>query len=351
LGRFASVWLAVGLVLLPGQVRAQGFRDNPLYGTARGPLEIRNPRTYNLLFLQFMPQTPDVLKEGASVHGLKLDVINNMLMPRPSNRVTVIEDHEVQRLAYTWRRGLGRGMEVSIRAPLLYRNGGVLDEMINAWHAFFHTKTSIDNRRLRENVRPYASVIALADASGAQFTSQGNALGLGDVSATLKRELLRPSHRAGLAARIGLKLPTGNAGRILGSGAADLGLAMDGRYSLGRDFIAYGGLGGVAMGRAAVVPGAERAMMQWYGAVEYRANGRDSYLWQIDANTRPVRTGHAFADRTHVSASFGIRRVLDRRLVLEASFTENGDFHDYRLPALSSVGPDFTASLGVTWHP
>jgi hypothetical protein len=150
---------------------------------------------------------------------------------------------------------------------------------------------------------------------------------------------------------MGLKLPTGNPGLLLGSGGADLGLCMDARYSLGRNIVLFGSAGGILMSRATRVPDSQRGLAQFLFAVEYRPNNRDSFIWQIDGSGAAVRTGNRFADRAHVIGTFGYKRVLDRHLVLSLSFSENGDYQNYTTPILGQVGPDFTASMGLEWHP
>ena len=92
-------------------------------------------------------------------------------------------------------------------------------------------------------------------------------------------------------------------------------------------------------------------MLQTLLGLEYRANNRDSFIIQIDGNNQTVRTGNRFADGSEVTASFGMKRVLDRHLVGFASFSEAGHIHNFTLPAFSNIGPAFTVSLGVSWLP
>ncbi len=70
----------------------------------------------------------------------------------------------------------------------------------------------------------------------------------------------------------------------------------------------------------------------------------------MDGNTRVVRTGNRFADGWQSTATFGYHRVLDRHHLLTLSFSENGDIHNYTLPAFSNIGPDFSVSAGVQWR-
>ena len=298
--------MAACALLLPGAGRAQGTGDNPQYGKPRGPLSIRDSRPYNLLFLQFMPESGDVLPARANAYGLQLDVINNLLIPAPdrlangTNGAVIREDNEYQRLAFAWRRGLGKQTELAVYAPLVWRNGGLLDGILSGYHRLVGLPgNSIDDPNGRDFGRKYQSVLQIVDASGQTRVNQGNAFGVGEINITLKRGLTPQTARASLAARLGVKIPVGNPTLLLGSGAFDVGLSLDARYSLGRDIIVYANVGGVLMGRAeshvrALNPAAN--MAQTLAALEYRANNRDSFVLQLDGNTRAVRTGNRLAD-------------------------------------------------------
>ena len=62
--------------IFAGRAGAQA-NENPLYLSPRGPIPIRNMRPYNLLFLQFLPDSGDALAAGkaASASNLTLRTI------------------------------------------------------------------------------------------------------------------------------------------------------------------------------------------------------------------------------------------------------------------------------------
>src|SRR5690349_2412644 len=88
------ILLIILFILLKNASSAQGVTENPAYREARGPLSIRNMRPYNLLFLQFTPESGDVLNPGGARYGLQLDVSNNLLVPDSFGQARVIEDNE-----------------------------------------------------------------------------------------------------------------------------------------------------------------------------------------------------------------------------------------------------------------
>jgi hypothetical protein len=290
-----------------------------------------------------MPEIPDTIGPGVSRYGWQLDVVNNLLLDTPAPGATVVEDAEVQRALPHWRHGIGGRSEAAIYLPIQWRNGGFTDELIRLWHRLFGMPNPA--------VPSYRSLIRARDPSGRALVDVGSAFGPGDLSLTWKHEVVPRTSRANLAIRAGLKLPTGNPGMLLGSGAADAGVSLDSRYNVGCDIILYANLGQVWMGKATRLPSARRNMGQYLFALEYRPNSRDSFLWRADGNSLPVRTGSRFADGGQSTLTFGYKRVLDRHLMMYASFSENGDYHDYSASILGNVGPDFTATLGFEWNP
>lgn len=330
---------------------AQDFHDNPLYGRPHGPLAVRDGRSYNLIFLRFDPEAPETTPARTTAYDLQLDLIANRLASDANARPFVAEIHEIQRLNLRARWGLTDRTELALAAPILWRNGGLMSEVIDAWHKLFGLAGDPTSPDSREHYPNYVSVFRLTDAQGNTIVDQGNAFGLGDLALSVKQRLTAPDQRTALAARLGLKLPTGNAMLILGSGAPDLGLCLDARMRLGREAYAYASLGEVWMLPATRLPGARRFMTQYMAGIEYEPNARDSFYLQLDGNTLAVRTGDSFLDGAQTTLTFGYKRVLDRHLLLSASFSENGDYTDYLTPVLGNIGPDFTVSFGLEWKP
>ncbi len=336
----------------PGGGRsAETFADNPLYGQAHGPLAIRDGRSYNLIFLQFNPEAPDATPARKTAYDLHLDLHSIRLATAANVRPIVTEIHEVQRLNFTTRWGLQGGRELALGVPIVYRNGGIMPGIIDAWHRIWGMTGNADAPDNRSRYPNYVSIFRLTDAAGNTIVNQGNAFGIGDVSLFLKQRLSREGSRTALAARLGLKLPTGNAMQILGSGAPDLGATLDARFALGREVYAYAGLGEVWMLPATKLPTARRLMTQYSAGIEYAPNARDSFYLQLDGSSLPVRTGNAFLDGDQTALSFGYKRVLDRHLLLSASFSENGDYTGYMTPLLGNIGPDFSVGFGLEWKP
>ena len=316
----------------------------------REPISIRNMRPFNLIFLQFNPESPDILPRSEKRYSLQFDVANNLLIPNGALGARLIEDNETQRLDFRWRQGIGRNLEAELEAPLLWRNGGFLDGILSSYHKLigFHGNQD-DNPAGRDFYNKYHSRLRLEDSFGNTLIDQKAAFGFGDIALTLKRSFNQSSQRGGAGVRIGLKLPTGNSGGLLGSGAVDLGVSVDGRYRLGRDVTLFANLSGVLIGRTNAIPNREPGIWESFVGIAYHPNHRDSYFFQVDAQSPTLRTGNRFVDRANVTATFGYKRKVSDRSVLWVSFSENGDIVNYSAPAISSIGPDITFSMGVSW--
>jgi hypothetical protein len=331
---------------------AQSDSPAPAYDLPRGPIPIRDSLPFNLLFLQFTPETADTLPARANRYDLQLNVINNLLIPDPHLGATVYIHDEYQQLKFAWRYGIDARTEVGLFVPLEWRDGGFLGGIISGYHSFFGLPANSDDSPAGGNSYPtYESKLQVVDASGKTLVNQGNAFGLGETVLTIKHTLTRTISRSALALRLGVKLPTGNPTLLLGSGSFDAGLTADARYNIGRDFSLYGNLGYVMLGRAGRVPGSRPNTVETLLGVEYHPNHRDSFTLQVDGNGQFVRTGNTVADRSNVTATFGYQRVFNRHEIGFASFSEGGHIHNFTLPSFSNIAPDFTVSLGLRWLP
>lgn len=349
--------LAIVAALMPGGIAVRGARaqDAPEEGKTilpRGPIPIRDALPFNLLYLQFIPENPDTLRARASRYDVQLDLISNLLIPDPHLGATVVIHNEYQRLRFGWRYGLNARTELSVFVPLEWRDGGILGGLISAYHHLFGLPaTALDSPLGGDTYPHYESKLQVTDASGRTLVDQGNAFGLGETMVTVKHTLIRTTSRSALAARAGIKIPTGNPTLLLGSGSFDEGATVDGRYTVGRDVTLYGSLGYVVLGRAGRVPGGRPNTVETLFGIEYHPNHRDSFNLQIDGNGQYVRTGNADADRSNVTATFGYQRVLSRHQIGFLSFSEGGHIHNFTLPSFSNIAPDFTVSMGMTWLP
>lgn len=243
-----------------------------------------------------------------------------------------MEDQETERLSIKFREGLGRGLEWSVEVPYLSRGGGFQDPIIDWWHAnVLHWSDG-----LRDHTPFGRSRVTLP---GASF---GSASGLGDISGFIAKDLGR-----GLSLTAGIKLPTGDADKLLGSGGADIGLYAQKRWSLGRRFSVYAQLGGVAQGKAKELDGTRGFVHQEGFGIVWQPNSRDAWIAQWQGEASALQTGIPESDATHRLITFGYKRKLSSRQVLDLYFSEDKDLFNNSFPEGASVGPDFTMGARI----
>ena len=306
-----------------------------------GPLELENGRPFQAIFGHFSPQNPDVLAKNQTRIGAQLDIANNLLIPSSTSGNSVEEDFETQRLKLGFHRGIGRDLEMQFAAQIVARNGGILDAPIDFYHRLLGLEGNAEDNPRGRDSRPRGR-----SAFQNSFVDEDSALGLGDASFSLKRQLSRG--KLASAARVMLKIPTGHDDEILGSGAFDAGIGWDARLELGQKTALFGNIGAFKYGESDV-PNSKRSGTQFGLGLERKLGARSSLVAQLDAQSRTTTTGNRFADKTPVLASVGFKRRLSNRKLLWASFSENGDYHNFRAPAFGDIGPDFTLSFGLEW--
>ena len=297
----------------------------PLLAWGQGPIETRNGQAASLAFLRLGPRG-GLLAPGRRTVGLGFLSANALRFERDGTR----EDAETERLALTLRWGVARG-EWALEVPFLARGGGFQDPLIEAYHELI----GIHNFR---GTIPFGRVEERLPGSGAFRSAEG----LGDVSGVFSRPL---GPQAFLS--LGLKLPTGNAGGLLGSGGVDLAASLYGRWKLGPRFDLFGQFGGVLQGGATRLARARTLVRQASLALVYRPNSRDAFVFQGQDEPSALRVGTRSRGALR-QLTLGYTRRLSSRDALQAYFNEDGDFLNYGVPALVNVAPDFTFGINLT---
>ncbi|RYG62492.1 DUF3187 family protein [bacterium] len=309
----------------------------------KGPLPVQNQRPLQANFLQFAPQSPETLPKGQSRLGFRFDIANNLLIPNPDGAALVQEDFETQRLTLNYRRGLRNGLEAEVLGSLVARNGGILDGPIEAYHRLLGLDgDGEDNPQGRDNISKGRSVFSFDDGNGNRI-NRGSDFGLGDTTFSLKKGLSSGNFTS--VARVGVKIPTASSGKLLGSGGVDFGVTLDARYRLAPEWALFVSAGVLKFG-SSDIPNSKSSGLQGGLGFEWRKSARESFVAQIDAATRTVTTENSFADGTPVLASVGYKRRVGQDKLFWASFSENGDYHNFNAPFFGNVGPDFTLTIG-----
>ncbi len=295
----------------------------PSLSVAQGLIPARNHRAVSLAFYRWTPQAVG-LEPGESRWSVSWTEAND-LRAAGSN----LEDYEATRLLMEHRRALANGLEVGLELPLLSRHGGFLDGIIDWWHANVLGWSD----PLRD-----ASPQGRATVRGPALGSFGSATGLGDAAVRVRKAAGR--WRIGAA----LKLPTGDAGELLGSGAADLALAAERGWSLGGRWSLHAYGAAVLQGRPTRLRGARDVAWQAGFGLVWSPNPRDQWVAQWQHEDSALRTHVPPLDAPHRLVTFGYRRLWKGGLV-EAFFSEDRDLFNGSWPEGANVGPDFTVGL------
>jgi len=101
--------------------------------------------------------------------------------------------------------------------PLIVQSGGVLDNIVDAWHSAFRLPDGARNARPEDVIE-----FRLADAAGIFFERESAGGGLGDIRLSLARAL---GARRNWSLRATVKLPTGDESLLAGSGKTDMNLS------------------------------------------------------------------------------------------------------------------------------
>ena len=168
----------------------------------------------------------------------------------------LVVDAETREARVTLGRSFSNGFAAQLQIPYRYTGGGVLDQAIDSWHDFFGLPEGARAIMPTDRIR-----VAYARGSELLLDVESSEAGLGDISLDFGRSLLAGDSGA-VAAWLSIKLPTGDADRLTGSGATDVSLAIAGEHRLGESWSAYG--------QAAAV---------WLGDGERFAEQQSSFAW------------------------------------------------------------------------
>jgi hypothetical protein len=127
-------------------------------------------------------------------------------------------------LALIWKRGITANWQVGIEVPLLAHRKGWMDGLIENWHDIFGFSNSDRDEWSRNGL-----VYRYESADGKQVLVNRGEDGIGDLVLSLSHALYTDADSGGrLALHGSLKLPTGDADALLGSGAVDVAFWLSG---------------------------------------------------------------------------------------------------------------------------
>lgn len=151
---------------------------------------------------------------------------------------SIILDGETYRLNFMFRHGLKKNAEIGIDIPYITHSGGTLDGFIRNWHDTFGLTNSERNQFQVNQLHYEYSRDGVTQSRMVDTTD-----GIGDIRLSAAWQLRcdhSPQQRCS-ALRASLKLPTGKAEKLTGSGGVDLSLALTNSNTYQRFTLNYGG--------------------------------------------------------------------------------------------------------------
>ncbi|MEJ2033278.1 MAG: DUF3187 family protein [Deltaproteobacteria bacterium] len=198
-----------------------------------------------------------LLPSGRVSTRLSFEGANNFsLDSSPSQQLTL--DGETYRVTLALRLGLPKRFEVGIDLPYLAHNGGVFDGIIDDFHNVFGFYGSS-----RESVPRNQLTYRYVRNGKTLFDIEESVSGIGDLMLHGGVQLYRREEPAPrfVALQTSLKLPTGDASKLTGSGSTDFALellASDAGWLRDWHLAFFGGIGALLMGDADLLPEQQR---------------------------------------------------------------------------------------------
>lgn len=149
----------------------------------------------------------------------------------------LIADAETREARVTIGRSWSSGFAAQLELPYRYTGGGVLDDAIDSWHDLFDLPAGARSTMPTDRIR-----IVYQRAGATLVDIDSPVSGLADASLDFGYSL-RSTTATAVAAWLSVKLPTGDAARLTGTGATDVSLAIAGEQQLGEDWSVFGQAG------------------------------------------------------------------------------------------------------------
>ncbi len=167
-----------------------------------------------------------------------------------------------------------------LQLPYRYTGGGTLDGFIDSWHDTFGLPGGARSELPRDQIN-----ITYARGGLRRLDFDSSASGIGDIQAAIGYQL-PTSDVSALTAWMTIKLPTGDADKLTGSGGTDVSLLLAGQRRLTQRWTVFGQAAATYLSDGDLLPDQQRRVV-WSGmtGAAVRAWRGLSFKAQIDAHT------------------------------------------------------------------
>lgn len=225
---------------------------------------VRNQNPFLQIFGAPLFQSAELVTEGSTRFDISLDLANHA-----DAGDSALEDFAIDGESYfltaSFRRRVSERLELGIDVPLIAHASGFLDNAIESWHDAFGMSNT--KRRGASNQLGFR----YTNGGSAEYTLNSPVSGIGDLQLTAAMPLKSTGRGDdfSLAIRGSVKLPTGDADELRGSGAVDVSLglyASDTRALWQRDLHISGFAGMLLLGDGDVLAEIQRSAVPFGGA-------------------------------------------------------------------------------------
>ncbi len=202
----------VGLIVFAGMARAETAVQQPSLQPFATFNQFQFLQVYGFPVLRHYRVLPD----GARSSDFAFDLTNHLDVGS-NDEENFIVDGEQLHATLIFRQGLGDNLEWALEVPLMRQSGGFLDGTIDGFHDTFgfdrgrRARTEDDQLRYLYQ-RNGETLIDIDDSQQ----------GIGDIRVVLTRQLRNVPEGRGASVSGLIKLPTGDADRLTGSGGTDV---------------------------------------------------------------------------------------------------------------------------------
>ena len=268
-------------------------------------------------------QTATRVTDGESNYNISLDIANHADSDGTSNESALI-DGESYFFTYSVRHGLTPWLEVGLDLPLVAHANGVFDNLIERWHKILGVTNS--NRSGPANQLHFS----FGSSRAAPYELTSSTIGLGDIQVTAAVPLWEahePNRRV-VTLRSSLKLPTGDAATLRGSGAIDasFGLYASDMSTFAKHNVSLTGFGGILfLGSGDVLPEIQKNTVGFGGvAATWQLTERLDLTTQLYAQSAYFDSELSILGDSSLQVAFGgIYRWPKHRLSLSFAVVED----------------------------
>ena len=247
-------------------------------------------------------------------------------------------DGETLRFALELRYGLAQNWDIQLEVPWLDHSGGNLDSLINDWHDLWGMPDG-GRKDVPDDLLDYR----YAARSGASFSLQDDASGMGDVSVSLSHAFYRED-KSVASLVLGYKFGTGDEEDLLGSGADDAFIAVrfSGEHLSDLPLSWHGQAGYLRTGDSDLLGDIQEQDLWFAGiSVDWQVAERWSLIAQVDSHAAPVDSDITALGDEAVMLTLGGRWRFAQNWALDFSVIE-----DIRV----ETAPDVTFQASLRYH-